>query len=103
MARDTLDDTPIEDRAQLAAYIAGGEKPREDGEPGPRLYEKWPHRPANELYVVLCRARELRPMDFSALSGLGGGSEGQGGSGGGNRANRRLSVFRAVAHHHWHR
>ena len=56
------------------------EKPREDGEPGPRLCEKWPHRPANELYVVLCRARELRPMDFSALSGLGGGSEGQGGT-----------------------
>ena len=39
------------------------------------------HRPANELYVVLCRARELRPMDFSALSGLGGGSLGGGGAG----------------------
>ncbi|MEM0908298.1 MAG: glutamate--cysteine ligase, partial [Pseudomonadota bacterium] len=30
MARDTQDDTPLDDRAQLTAYLADGEKPEAD-------------------------------------------------------------------------
>ena len=37
----------------------------------PRLHERWPHKPPNELHVVLARARELKPMDFSVGAGLG--------------------------------
>ena len=59
MARDTLDDTPIEDRAQLAAYIAGGEKPREA------------FRIGTEHEKFAFHLNDLSPVPYEGPSGIG--------------------------------
>ena len=72
MARDTLDNTPIEDRAELARYLAGGEKPREKFRIGTE-HEKFAftldgHRPVpyegeSGIGAVLTRMQALTGWD----------------------------------------
>ena len=59
MARDTLDNTPIEDRAELARYLAGGEKPR----------EKFRIGTEHEKFAFTLEGH--RPVPYEGESGIG--------------------------------
>ncbi|MEM6848274.1 MAG: glutamate--cysteine ligase [Pseudomonadota bacterium] len=59
MARDTLDDTPIEGRAQLIEQIAGGEKPASDFRIGTE-HEKFAYNKA-----------DLSPVPYEGARGIG--------------------------------